>query len=216
MTDAQTTSLPIRAVILDYGEVISLPADPTVISWMAGLFRLPDDRFRYFYASFRLDYDRGVLSAAEYWGNVAHAANYELKNGELEQLRQADVTMWSRLNDAVLRWVESLRASGLKTAVLSNMHDDMVQHLSANGAWAQRFDALTLSSAIGMAKPEQDIFEYCLRSLGVSAEEAIFIDDREINVQAAQQMGIRGVFAPTSEQLRAKLEAMNFKPILEI
>lgn len=206
----------IRAVILDYGDVISLPADPAVITWMAELFGLSDAQFRRIYGSFRHAYDRGTLSAREYWEKVAEAAGRELRDGELEQLRHADVVMWGHLNEAILRWAEQLRAAGLKTAVLSNMHDDMVQHLRAKGGWTKRFDSLTLSSAIRMAKPEPGIFQHCLKSLGVSAEEAIFVDDRESNVCAAREVGIHGILAPTPEELRASLQALGFTPLPEI
>ena len=167
----------IRAVILDYGNVISLPADPEVIRWMAELFGVTENRFRHVYGSFRHDYDRGSYSAAEYWKHIAHAAGREVSADEIEELRRCDVAMWGRLNPDILLWAERLRAAGYKTAILSNMHDDMVQHLRSNGEWAKRFDCLILSSAIGMAKPEPDIFKHCLKSLGVAPENAMFIDD---------------------------------------
>ena len=64
-----------------------------------------------------------------------------------------------------------------------------------------------------MAKPDSDIFEYCLKSLGVSAEEAMFIDDREINIEGALRAGISGIFAPSPEELRSMLEAIGFRPL---
>jgi putative hydrolase of the HAD superfamily len=204
---------PLRAVILDYGDVISLPADPAVITWMAGVFGLADERFRQIYAAFRHDYDRGTVSAAEYWSSVSQAAGHELSDDSLGELRRADVAMWSRLNEGILAWADQLRAAGLKTAVLSNMHDDMVQHIRANAEWANRFDCLALSSALGMAKPEPDIFEHCLKLLDVAAAEAIFVDDREANVRSAKMLGIRGLCAPTPQRLRAELEAINFSPL---
>ena len=203
----------IRAVILDYGDVISLPADPDVIRSMAQLFGLTENRFREIYGSFRLEYDRGSYSAVEYWQHIARAAGREVTADQIVELRRADVAMWARLNPDILLWAERLRAAGYKTAVLSNMHDDMVQHIRSNGDWAKRFDSLTLSSAIGMAKPDSDIFEYCLKSLGVSAEEALFIDDREINIEGALRAGISGVFAPSPEELRSMLEAIGFRPL---
>jgi putative hydrolase of the HAD superfamily len=203
----------IRAVILDFGDVISLPADPEVIRWMARLFGLTENRFREIYASFRLDYDRGADSAVEYWRRVAHAAGREVSDDQIEQLRKADVTMWGRLNPDMLLWAERLRAAGYKTAILSNMHDDMVKHLRSNGDWTKRFDSLTLSSAIGMVKPEPDIFEHCLKSLGVGPEEALFIDDREANIEGALQVGISGIFAPSQAELRNTLAALGFTPL---
>lgn len=203
----------LRAVILDFGDVISLPADPEVIRWMARFFGLAENKFREIYSSFRLDYDRGAVSATEYWKHIADAAGRELSNGQIEQLRKADVTMWGRLNPDVLLWADRLRAAGYKTAILSNMHDDMVQHLRSNGDWANRFDSLTLSSAIGMVKPEPDIFEYCLMSLGVRPEEALFIDDREANIEGALRAGISGIYAPSTDELRKTLAAIGFKPL---
>jgi len=206
---------PIRAVILDYGDVISHPADPAVIAEMAEMFRLTEDRFRQIYGSFRLAYDRGTLDATQYWSNIALAAGTEIGPEQLAELRRMDVAMWSRLNTSVLRWGEQLRDAGMKTAVLSNMHLDMVQHVQSNCEWTRGFDCVTLSSAIGMAKPDAEIFKYCLKDLNVAPQEALFIDDRERNVAAAQALGIRGIVAPSMAHLRAGLATMGFRPLPE-
>ncbi len=206
-----TSSL--RAVILDYGDVISLPADPAVMLWMAAMFQVPIDRFRQTYSNFRHDYDRGALEAAEYWQKIGDASGVTLDEEQIVELRKADVTMWGRLNPAILNWAKELRLAGFKTAVLSNMHYDMVEHLRANGEWTECFDFLTLSSTLGMAKPEPDIFHHCLKGLGVSAEEAMFIDDRDANIEAAVRLGIAGVVAPTTEALVDMLETIGFSPV---
>jgi len=64
-----------------------------------------------------------------------------------------------------------------------------------------------------MVKPEADIFEYCLNSLGVRPEEALFIDDREANIEGALRVGISGIYAPNSEELRNTLLAIGFTPL---
>jgi putative hydrolase of the HAD superfamily len=206
-------SSAIRAVILDYGDVISLPANPAVIAEMARTFQLSEERFRQLYGSFRLDYDRGALDAREYWSLIARAAGVELGDDQVAALRRADVAMWSRLNEPVLLWAGELRAAGFKTAVLSNMHDDMVQHLRQNGAWTKSFDCLTLSSAIRMAKPDAHIFKHCLNCLRLAPHETLFVDDRENNVRAAQSQGMQAIVAPTTVDLRSQLEAIGFAPL---
>src|SRR5215467_2747945 len=110
---------PIKAIILDYGDVISLPADPAVMSSMAALFGLPLDRFRQFYSFFRHDYDRGALSPEAYWNKIAESAGVQIDSDRIAHLRKADVQMWSRLNEPILDWVDQLRKAGYKTAVLS-------------------------------------------------------------------------------------------------
>jgi len=214
-TDQNHTASPIRAVILDYGDVISQPPDPASITAMAAMFNLPEDRFRDHYSALRHAYDRGDLHAHEYWAGIARAAGVELRASQVERLRETDVAMWSRLNPSILRWVEQLQSAGMKTAVLSNMHDDMVQHLRKDAAWAAKFDCLTLSSAIRIAKPDAGIFRHCLECLNVTPIEALFVDDREDNVRAAQALGIRGIVASSPTELREQLDAIGFTPLPE-
>jgi putative hydrolase of the HAD superfamily len=213
--DSSLTAQPIRAVILDYGDVISLPRDPAVLAEMAAIFNLPEDDFRRHYDFFRHDYDRGSFDAQEYWRRIGEKAGLEPTERDITRLRDADVRMWGRLNHSILRWADQLRAAGFKTAVLSNMHHDMVERIRGNGDWSRRFDCLTLSSAIKMAKPEPEIFKYCLNSLGVPPEHALFIDDREPNVLAAEAVGIRAIVAPSTQVLKHKLQAIGFTPLPE-
>ena len=95
------------------------------------------------------------------------------------------------------------------------MHDDMVQKIRKDPTWAELFDCLTLSSAIHIAKPDPGIFRHCLESLNVAPCDALFVDDREVNVKAAQALGIRGIVAPTPAHLRIQLEAIGFTPLPE-
>ena len=202
-------------MILDYGDVISQPPDPAAMAAMATMLGLAEDRFRQLYASLRHAYDRGDISPHQYWTEIARAAGAELSASQVEQLRETDLAMWSRLNHSVLRWAGRLRSTGIKTAVLSNMHDDMVQKIRKDPKWAETFDCLTLSSAIHIAKPDAGIFLHCLDCLKVAPHEALFVDDREANVQAAQAVGIRGIVAASPAQLRAELEAIGFTPLPE-
>ena len=206
---------PIRAVILDYGEVISQPPDPAAIATMAGMFELPEERFRQLYASLRHAYDRGDFDGDAYWTEIARDAGVDLSASQVTRLREIDVAMWSRLNQSVLRWAGRLRSSGLKTAMLSNMHQDMVQKIRSESVWAEGFDCLTLSSEIGSAKPEAAIFRHCLDCLQVAPHEALFVDDRAVNVQAAQELGIRGIVANSPAELRRQLDAIRFVPLPE-
>ncbi|HZD32619.1 MAG TPA: HAD family phosphatase, partial [Candidatus Angelobacter sp.] len=192
---------PIKAIILDYGDVISLPVEPAVLSWMASVFQVPLEGFRQTYGRFRHDYDRGALQGTEYWEKICQANGIKLSPEQIAELRRADVAMWGRINEPGLKWAEELRLAGFKTAILSNMHHDMVEHLRANGAWTNRFDVIVFSSSVGMAKPEPEIFEYCLKALGVAASEALFIDDRDANIEAAIRLGMNGIVAPTTEAL---------------
>jgi putative hydrolase of the HAD superfamily len=67
-----------------------------------------------------------------------------------------------------------------------------------------------------MAKPQAEIFEYCLKKLDVKASEAIFIDDRGDNIEAALRLGIAGICAPSTHALVDLLDAVGFQPLPEL
>ena len=57
------------------------------------------------------------------------------------------------------------------------------------------FQAIKISEEEGVKKPHPQIFESCLKALGVNAEESLFVGDHPINdVEAAKQLGMLGVW----------------------
>ena len=121
--------------------------------------------------------------------------------------------MWSRLNPDMVGWLSALSAAGLKTAVLSNMHMGMVQHARHAFQWLDGVTFTTLSAEVWLIKPDPAIYEHCLRGLDVQAPDTLFIDDREVNVEAARDIGIHAVQFQSLAQLRSELQQSGF-PIL--
>src|SRR6266478_2186991 len=78
----------IKAVILDYGEVLSYP--PTAEEWsrMANLFQVDARQFRALWGQNRLAYDRGDLSLDAYWSQLAEDAGVKLEPALLEKVSQ--------------------------------------------------------------------------------------------------------------------------------
>ncbi|KAK6327137.1 hypothetical protein J4Q44_G00027820 [Coregonus suidteri] len=84
------------------------------------------------------------------------------------------------------------RSRGLKTAVLSN------NFLQLNGdpflpLDHSLFDVIVESCREGLNKPDPRIYHLCLNRLGVSAHEAVFLDDLEFNIKAAAQLGMHAI-----------------------
>jgi hypothetical protein len=76
-------SLKIRAVMLDYGEVLSFVPSPDAIARMARVFRIDPSSFLPIYIQSRGPYDRGDLLPEEYWHAFASRAGVQLR----EELR---------------------------------------------------------------------------------------------------------------------------------
>src|ERR1700745_1359576 len=87
---------PIRAVMLDYGEVLCVLPTPAAIARMARIFRIDPGAFLPIYTQSRGPYDRGDLLPEEYWHTFASQAGVTLSGGMLEELRLWDLEMWRR------------------------------------------------------------------------------------------------------------------------
>jgi putative hydrolase of the HAD superfamily len=200
----------IRAVILDYGEVLChLPATNT-IARLAAIFQMDPRTFLPNYLQTRAPYDRGDLLPSEYWQKFAAQANVKIAADAVEQARQLDLELWSDLNEAMILWVQQLHAAGFKTAILSNMPADMATHMRKNFTWLSHFDHHIFSGEVRSVKPEPAIYQHCIQVLGVQPAEALFIDDREINLEQARAAGIRTIRFQSVEQLRDDLQALGF------
>jgi putative hydrolase of the HAD superfamily len=200
----------IRAVILDYGEVVTRRPTAEEFGRMAEMLNVTFDMFYKLWEASRGPYDRGDFTAQEYWLKFAAEVSASIDTTQIEILRKIEVEIWAHPNPDMLHWVSQLRAAGIKTALLSNMPWDLVKHVRTNFLWMENFSFITLSAEVGLIKPDSAIYEHTLQGLGVAASEALFIDDREINVQAARALGIRGLQFRSIAELKHDLEALAF------
>ena len=203
----------LRAVIFDYGEVLCHRPTPDEIARLAGFFGVDNEQFSALWERNRGPYDRGDLTAKVYWSMLAEDAGTTIKPGQLEEICALDMAMWSNVNSGMVNWALQLASCGLKLALLSNMHPDMVAHARRHFAWLKSFDCLTFSGEKRMIKPDPAIYELTLRDVGVAAAESLFLDDREINIRAARALGMHAIRFQSIMQLRGELQSVGF-PIL--
>jgi putative hydrolase of the HAD superfamily len=55
------------------------------------------------------------------------------------------------------------------------------------------FDHVTLSYAVRSVKPEAAIYEECLAGIGTPRKRTIFFDDKRVNVQGAEMLGLPAI-----------------------
>jgi putative hydrolase of the HAD superfamily len=95
--------------------------------------------------------------------------------------------------------LDSLRARGLRTAVVGNSWPDPARVLRADVCafgLADRLDALVFSEEVGARKPAPEIFLHACRALGVEPEAAMHVgDDLVADVQGAANLGMTTVQA---------------------
>src|SRR5215469_13280530 len=201
----------ISAVILDFGQVLCLRPQPEEIRRMAEMFQIDPIQFPERYAASRGPYDQGLMTADEYWLGFAQAAGVAIDERDIHTLRRWDIEMSSRIDPTMTMWLASLHDAGLITALLSNMEEDMATYARRNFSWLSYFDHQIFSSDVRLIKPDPAIFRECIRRLGVSPQQTLFVDDRHENVEVAQAIGLTTIQFESVKQLSTDLQKLRFR-----
>jgi putative hydrolase of the HAD superfamily len=177
---------------------------------MVRITGLSVEEFERLYWADRHAYDEGKLSGVAFWQKFAADSGLPLTDDHLDELNRLDAEMWTVSNPAMLAWHDQLREHGIRTAILSNMGDSVLEKIEREFAWIHHFDALVWSFQLGMAKPEPAIYRHALDELGTRPEETLFLDDRQINIDAALKLGIVSLLFSDIDHLRTDLVAHGF------
>jgi len=202
--------LALRAVIFDYGMVLTGPQDPEAHAALMRITGLPLDRFEELYWADRHAYDEGKLTGIAFWRKFVRQAGLPENQEMVAELNHWDARMWTTSNLAMLAWQQNLKKHGLLTAILSNMGDNVLENMEREFDWLPRFDVLVWSFQLHMAKPDPAIYRHTLTALSAEPEETLFLDDRIVNVEAARALGMRALEFSTVDRLRADLIAGGF------
>lgn len=197
----------VRAVVFDYGMVLSGPPAREAIDAMLRIARLSHDELDRHYWANRHAFDQGKLTGPAFWAKLTREAHLDLSADQLAELNDLDARMWTTVNLPMLAWQEQLKQRGLLTAILSNMGDNVHARMEREFEWLSRFDVLVWSYRLGITKPDPAIYLHTLAELGTRPEETLFLDDRLVNVEAAKALGMVALQFSTVEQLRRDLVA---------
>ena len=196
----------IKAVIFDFGRVISAQKPASLFQDYEAELGLPPGKLNQtmFASESWKETLIGRKTNDEHWQDIGPTLGLNTPE-EIEAFR---VRYFGdeEINTAVVEQIRSLRGQ-YKLAVLSNAPSGLVRWL---GDWqiGDLFDLIVCSGDVGVAKPDPAIFELTLDRLGVSAEEAVFIDDSRGHVAAANAVGLHGILFTDAEDLRAELDVI--------
>ena len=88
--------------------------------------------------------------------------------------------------------MKKLKESNIRTAILSDQ-TTWLNEMEEKYNFFQWFERVFNSYYIGMSKQEPALFDYALGEMGVRAEQALFVDDNQGNIERAQQKGLHTI-----------------------
>ena len=209
-TYAKEPELNIKAVVFDYGQVISLPQDLTAIDRMAEMIDIECEKFKSALWGLRDEYDRGTISAREYYGRIFSKLSAKAGANEdiIDKMIEMDLESWREINGETVTLMEDVKKAGYTLGILSNMPYDFL-------AWARKnLPVFSLpqvglfSCEVNLLKPERAIYGKLLSMLGLPGEEIVFFDDIAENIKGAWALGINAFLWNGAENARRGLKSL--------
>jgi glucose-1-phosphatase len=195
----------IRAIISDIGRVIvSVDVSRAMQGLSSGIALSPKEIWSAIEKDPRFpDLQEGRISARDWHlhivrrlgGNLTYEQFIQAWNAALLPETLQPDSLWAGL------------AKKYRLSLLSNTDPIHVAHMESTFTFFQYFPVRIYSCVVGLSKPNPLIYQQALRATKVKANDAVYIDDLEENVAAANALGMIGVHLPVPGELPDKLRA---------
>jgi epoxide hydrolase-like predicted phosphatase len=110
-------------------------------------------------------------------------------------------------NEPMIDLMRECKRSGLRMAMLTNNVQEWEPLWRTMLPVDEIFELVVDSGYVGYRKPERQIYEITLERLGLPATACLFVDDLEVNCEAARELGFTAVQYREPEQAIAEVRA---------
>jgi putative hydrolase of the HAD superfamily len=110
-------------------------------------------------------------------------------------------------NAPMIELMRECRRGGKRMAMLTNNVQEWEPLWRTMLPVDEIFETVIDSGFVGYRKPEPQIYEITLERLGLPASACLFVDDLEVNIEAARQLGFNAVHYREPNQAIAEVRA---------
>ncbi|MEK7551830.1 MAG: HAD family phosphatase [Patescibacteria group bacterium] len=194
----------ITTIIFDWAGVFCNPGEPFFHPEITKQTGLSVDEMGEKSQDIQKPYYRGEMSKEQFWNKIIEF--FKLKNLTPTKLGEAYTSSY-KIWPEMLELAKKLKKN-YKTAVLSNLTEEMMEHILNNHNLKKIFPRMFFSNEIGIMKPNTTAYELALKELGSKPEETIFIDDSKKNVEAARNLGMYAFLFESLDQCKSELQKL--------
>ncbi len=152
-----------------------------------------------------IDLDRGTLPLADAIERARQRTGIEADR--LHRLFETAVRSLVPRPETIAL-IERVKAAGNALFVLSNMHRASLAHLEATYDFFDLFDGRIISCEAGACKPEAAIYRRLLVEFRLDPTATVFIDDMQVNLDAARAHGIHTIRFADADSCRVELQRL--------
>ena len=193
----------IRTLFWDVGGVLLTNAwDRTQRDAAMAKFQLDPIEFQDRHEMVVSSFERGKISLEDYLDRTIF---YRARTFTRDALKMYMYSLSQPLPET-LALARSIAASGkYRMATINNESREMNRYRIDTYQLAEIFTYFVSSCYVGLRKPEKDIYRMALEISEAKAEECCFLDDRSLNLECAQQLGMHTIQVQGARQVREEL-----------
>lgn len=193
-----------EAVVFDFGGVMTKePNRQIVVDFLCQTCQIPYEEFKNINRRKKESCKSGVDDAV-FWLNYAQEKAISL--GDNWEQRFKDVMIKAvNINHEMYALVHELKSKHIPVALLSNIDTGLAQFIRSCDLYLP-FHPCILSCDIGIEKPDLTIYQYLLDQLDLEANQVIFIDDKQENIDSAVKAGLDAILFVSADQIRNELK----------
>lgn len=198
--------MAVRAVVFDIGGVLEYTPDLDVRGSWERRLGLPACAIGERLADVWRAGSLGEITEAD-----VHTALRERLDCSGERAEELMADVWREYlgsaNTELIDYARDLRTR-VRTGILSNSFVGAREREQAAYGLAELTDVVVYSHEVGLAKPDPASYRLACERLGVAPEEAVFLDDVPMAVDAARECGMHAVLFRDNEQAMAAIEEL--------
>ncbi len=155
-----------------------------------------------FYKDFGADFERGLISASNFYNKFIEAFKANISFDEFKSI-------WCEIfwpKEEVIEFIKRI-SSIYRIYLISNINELHFNYLQDK--WSDvfsLFDGLVLSFKVGAIKPHPKIYQELNRVSNSPYEDIVYIDDREDLIEEAKKLGLKTIRFNDLDGLTAALE----------
>ena len=193
----------IKGVVFDFGGVITRYPVPEDYEPALSRCGLTWNALMKGFTAHRAGFDHDEYDGAEMYRRILTDNQLPFDNALLAELAVLDSKSWTHANPATYALMKQLKADGKKVGILTNMSSDFAENyfFPCFGEHLALADAVVVSSAVGVIKPDPKIYAIMCERIGLAPSELLFTDDLEGNCDGARACGWNAVRFTTADEV---------------
>lgn len=144
----------------------------------------------------------GKITEDKFWKKIIQRNNWNI---EISEFKKAIRNNFDEIK-GTKEIIEKLKQKGYKLGLLSDHSREWIDHCNSKFDYHKLFHSTQYSFEVECCKTDKKTFELLLKKLEEKAENCLFIDDNENNIDIAKSIGLKTIQFKNSEQLKKELK----------